>query len=118
MTGHTDNGRGGLPVGPLGRPAYGLTAGQRDCLAVIQELTAVDGRCPSYAEIAREMDLPRRSAVKGLVDGLIERGWLSRVPGRRRSLVPLLTLRLPDGADRPVAGLTDRGRAAAEGRAA
>ena len=56
---------------------YSLTPAMADCARVIAELTALEGRPPSYDQIAAELCL-NKSRVKDLVYALEERGWLER----------------------------------------
>lgn len=76
---------------------YGMTPLMRDCLLVIQELSA-DGVPPSYTEIARELDLKSKSGVHRLVSSLTSRGHLARLPHRRRSLAVRVPLPMPPDA--------------------
>lgn len=70
-------------------PPFGLTPQMIICLNVINELTAATGVPPSYAEIAAELDLTSRSQIHRLVCSLEERGWISRLHGRGRSITIL-----------------------------
>jgi len=74
----------------------GLTPAMRDMLLVIQELVALDGCSPSYAEIAHEMSLSNVGGVHRLVNLLVERGWLGRKPHAARSLVVLRSVPMPE----------------------
>lgn len=75
--------RGGRVV--FGETAFGLTPKQREVLDFVRE-QSVRGITPSYAEIADHIGLKSRARVQGIVDGLIERGALRKIPNRRRSL--------------------------------
>ena len=66
---------------------HGLTPRQAECLAVIERLTDAAGVPPSYAELAAELGLRNRSNAFQLVQKLIERGHLSALGRRGRSLV-------------------------------
>lgn len=83
---------------------FGLTRLQRDALRVIQEMTDA-GVPPSYAEIARELDLSGRSAVVSVIDALADRGYLSRRVGQARSLTILS--RVPLAEEVEFVGLFD-----------
>jgi SOS-response transcriptional repressor LexA len=77
-------------------PVFGLTAVMRDALLVIQELIAIDGRSPSYADIRREMCLASVSRVHKIILGLCDRGYLAKLPYRVRSLVVLRPIPFPE----------------------
>lgn len=69
--------------------AMSLTRNQMDCARVIAELTAQQGRPPTFAEIGDDLDLSRPN-VSRLINGLEERGWLAaRAKGKPRALVLL-----------------------------
>lgn len=75
----------------------GLTPNQADCMRVIQELMDQSGVCPSYQELADELDLRSKGAIHRLITRLIERGYLRRQPHHSRALeilrrVPLLAI--------------------------
>jgi SOS-response transcriptional repressor LexA len=90
-------------------PPVGLTALQRDCLLVIEELTAAaNGVAPSFDEIAWELGFSTKSAVARLVAALEARGWLARRRCSSRSLVVLHPLPLPI-PDPPELALTASG---------
>lgn len=65
----------------------GLTPRQAELLAFVREQIAQHGVSPSYDEIKDKLGLRSRGNVVRIVDGLIERGALSRLPGKARSLV-------------------------------
>jgi SOS-response transcriptional repressor LexA len=90
--------------------AFGLTRKQRDVLLVIQELTALDGVPPTYAEIAREIDAPSRSEIKRLLNLLRDRGWIDWLPYRHRSIVVLRQIPMPEEPE--IVGLFDMPAAA------
>ncbi len=64
----------------------GLTPNQADCMRVIQELMDQSGVCPSYQELADELDLRSKGAIHRLITKLIERGYLRRQPHHCRAL--------------------------------
>jgi SOS-response transcriptional repressor LexA len=86
-------------------PAFGLTAVMRDALLVIQELIAIDGRSPSYADIRREMCLASVSRVHQIILGLCDRGYLAKLSYRVRSLVVLRPIPFP--AEPEIVGFFD-----------
>lgn len=66
---------------------HGLTRQQAMALKIITKRLRDDaGVCPSYREIGRAMGLKSVASVSGLVDGLVERGYLRKLNGRRRAL--------------------------------
>lgn len=75
---------------------FGLTRAQRDTLLVIQELTAADGIAPSYDQIRRELEIASRGRICTIIDALVERGHVARLPRRRRSLVVLRPIPMPE----------------------
>lgn len=64
----------------------GLTKKQAQILRVIEESEKARGVAPSYDEIAVAVGLRSRSNVHRVVEILIERGYLMRVPGRARAI--------------------------------
>lgn len=74
---------------------YGLTRGMRDCLLVIQELSAA-GVAPNYDEIARELDVRSKGTVHRLVAALVARGHLAKLDRRSRSLSVLRPIAMPE----------------------
>lgn len=69
---------------------FGLTPLQRKTLDFIKAGTE-HGQSPSFEEIRRHLGLCSKSGVARLVDGLVERGCVDRLPRRARSLKPLAT---------------------------
>lgn len=63
-----------------------MTPSQRKCLLAIQRLIARLGYGPSYREIAAEIGAVSKGHIAGLVRGLIERGYLRKIPNRSRAL--------------------------------
>lgn len=78
---------------------YGLTSKQYYCLCVIQELTDKHGVSPIYDEIAHELEIRSKSGIARLVKGLEERGYLTRIPARARSLMILRRVPMPVEAE-------------------
>ena len=64
----------------------GLTARQSELVEFVRAQVKHRGISPSYDEIREKMGLASKSGVCRLVDGLIERGALVRLPGKARSL--------------------------------
>lgn len=65
----------------------GLTVRQGECLRIIWEYQrAHQGITPSYDEICASMGLASKSAVTRLVDALVERGRVTRLPNRSRAI--------------------------------
>lgn len=76
---------------------HGLTALQMSCMQIIQELTDASGGVPpSYDEIAREMGQASKGNTFRLVTCLVERGFITRLPHRRRTLAILYRVPMPD----------------------
>ncbi|MGE4313618.1 MAG: transcriptional repressor LexA [Pseudobdellovibrionaceae bacterium] len=70
-----------------------LTKKQRDLLLFIQERMGSDGVAPSFDEMKDALDLKSKSGVHRLITGLVERGYLRRLPNRARALE---VIRQPD----------------------
>ncbi|MCK1577852.1 hypothetical protein [Bradyrhizobium sp. 174] len=64
----------------------GLTERQAELVAFVRAQVKHRGIAPSYEEIREKMGLASKSGVCRLIDGLIERGALVRLPGKARSL--------------------------------
>ena len=64
----------------------GLTRKQRDALAFIRDYIAANGTSPNYAEIMSGLGLATKSCVSRLVIALEERGAITRVFNRARSI--------------------------------
>lgn len=64
----------------------GLTERQAELVAFVRAQLKHRGIAPSYEEIREKMGLASKSGVCRLIDGLIERGALVRLPGKARSL--------------------------------
>lgn len=66
---------------------HGLTEMQADCLRyIVDHQRAHDGITPSFEEIRAALDLGSRSGVMRLLDALEERGRISRLAHRARSI--------------------------------
>jgi SOS-response transcriptional repressor LexA len=64
----------------------GLTERQAELVAFVRAQVKFRGIAPSYDEIREKMGLASKSGVCRLVDSLIDRGALVRLPGKARSL--------------------------------
>lgn len=71
------------------RPAGGLTVRQRQVLDFILDYQMKRGVAPSYGEIADGVGLASKQGPHRIVSALEERGYISRLPGRARSIVVL-----------------------------
>lgn len=67
----------------------GLTPRQKDCLDFITAFYADHEYGPSYKEIEAALGLHSKSAVSRLVTGLEERGYVSFLKYRARSIIPI-----------------------------
>lgn len=71
-----------------------LTKKQRDLLLFIHERMAQGDVAPSFDEMKDALDLKSKSGIHRLITGLVERGYLQRLPNRARALE---VTRLPEG---------------------
>jgi repressor LexA len=71
-----------------------LTQKQRDLLAFIQTRLSSTDVSPSFDEMKDALGLKSKSGIHRLINGLVERGYLERLPNRARALH---IKRLPDG---------------------
>jgi repressor LexA len=78
-----------------------LTQKQRDLLMFIHEYTTRTGLSPSFEEMKEGLDLKSKSGIHRLINALVERGFLQRLPNKARALD---VVKLPEnaGALRPV----------------
>lgn len=72
-----------------------LTRKQRDLLIYIHERLRTNGVSPSFDEMKEALGLKSKSGVHRLVNALVEREFLKRLPNRARALE---VVRLPDAA--------------------
>lgn len=80
---------------------YPITGRQQDLLRFIVGFQQAHGFSPSYDEMADALGYAGRNGVHGLVDRLVDRGALRRIPRRTRSIEVLVDFpipRAPDGA--------------------
>ena len=68
---------------------YGLTKRQRSVLDMIISFTAKRGLAPTVREIRDALNLKSIGHVSAILDALVERGYLSRLSGKSRSIVVL-----------------------------
>lgn len=73
----------------LAPATYGLTPKQRDALDFIDVFVWFNGHGPSLEEIAEGADLSHKSNAHGVVACLVERGWITFLPNRARSITAL-----------------------------
>lgn len=68
------------------RPVAGLTYRQRQVLDFISEFISENGGIsPSYSEISEGSGVAK-TVVAGVVDALVERGFIRKLPGCHRSI--------------------------------
>lgn len=70
-----------------------LTRKQRELLVFIRDRLAQSGVAPSFDEMKDALDLKSKSGIHRLITGLVERGYLQRLPNRARALE---VVRLPE----------------------
>lgn len=71
-----------------------LTKKQRDLLLLIHERMSQGDIAPSFEEMKEALGLRSKSGIHRLITGLVERGYLERLPHRARALE---VKKLPDG---------------------
>lgn len=76
-----------------------LTKKQRDLLVFIRDRVADGGVPPSFDEMKDALDLKSKSGIHRLITGLVERGYLQRLPNRARALE---VVKMPDSLDNSV----------------
>lgn len=76
----------------------GLTARQKKAYDFIRA-GIIAGRCPAYTEIADHLGLVSKSGVCRLIEALIAKGYLEKVPHRARALaLPVAKPAMKEGA--------------------
>ncbi|MDD3021159.1 MAG: transcriptional repressor LexA [Alphaproteobacteria bacterium] len=70
-----------------------LTKKQRELLLFIHRRLQGGGVAPSFDEMKEALDLKSKSGIHRLITGLVERGYLQRLPNRARAVE---VIRLPD----------------------
>lgn len=78
-----------------------LTPRQRDLMLYVQRYVDEFGCAPTNQEITDALQLKSKAGTQRLLNGLEERGWLTRIPHRARAITILK--RLPDPERRDVA---------------
>jgi len=63
-----------------------LTQKQRDLLLFINDYTQKTGLSPSFEEMKHGLDLKSKSGIHRLINALVERGFLERLPNKARAL--------------------------------
>lgn len=63
-----------------------LTKKQRDLLQFINDYTRQTGLSPSFEEMKAGLDLRSKSGIHRLINALVERGFLARLPNKARAL--------------------------------
>jgi repressor LexA len=72
-----------------------LTRKQHELVCFIHDRLANDGVSPSFEEMKDALDLKSKSGVHRLINALVERGYIRRLPNRARALE---VLRMPERA--------------------
>lgn len=88
-----------------------LTKKQKELLLLIHDRMQSGDIAPSFDEMREALGLKSKSGIHRLITGLVERGYLERLPHRARALE---VKRLPEGYD---AGKNDNKMSAPAGRA-
>lgn len=63
-----------------------LTKKQRDLLLYINDYAQKTGLSPSFEEMKKGLDLKSKSGIHRLINALVERGFLERMPNKARAL--------------------------------
>src|SRR5215204_6780491 len=71
-----------------------LTRKQNELLMFINKRLNDDGVAPSFEEMKEALHLKSKSGIHRLITGLVERGYLERLPHRARALE---VKKLPEG---------------------
>jgi SOS-response transcriptional repressor LexA len=66
---------------------YSLTKSQRECFEVIEQLIAEKGEGPSVRELQAALGLKSPGHVTEMLASLKERGWITYLPHKARSIV-------------------------------
>ncbi|HEX2753311.1 MAG TPA: transcriptional repressor LexA [Alphaproteobacteria bacterium] len=77
-----------------------LTQKQHDLLLFINEYTQRTGLSPSFEEMKHGLDLKSKSGIHRLINALVERGFLERLPNKARALE---VKKLPENMAQPKA---------------
>jgi len=76
-----------------------LTKKQRELLLLIHERMQAGEIAPSFDEMREALGLKSKSGIHRLITGLVERGYLERLPNRARALE---VKRLPEGYEEEI----------------
>jgi len=82
-----------------------LTKKQRELLILIHERMKTGDIAPSFDEMREELGLKSKSGIHRLITGLVERGYLERLPNRARALE---VKKLPEGYEDSDSRFTNR----------
>lgn len=77
-----------------------LTKKQRDLLIYINDYIQKTGLSPSFEEMKMGLDLKSKSGIHRLINALVERGFLERLPNKARALE---VKKLPENLPTPAA---------------
>jgi repressor LexA len=80
----------------MSEPIHGLTLCQQQMMQIIQELFDANGIAPSYKEMSHELGLRSRASVHRVVMALEERGYITRLPHRARTIAIRQRVPMPD----------------------
>ncbi|MDD9900871.1 MAG: transcriptional repressor LexA [Alphaproteobacteria bacterium] len=86
-----------------------LTKKQRDLLVFINDYIQETGLSPSFEEMKQGLDLKSKSGIHRLINALVERGFLERLPNKARALE---VKKMPDGSGSNVKSLAPKKSAA------
>jgi repressor LexA len=81
-----------------------LTKKQQDLLVFIQERIAKGEVAPSFDEMREALGLKSKSGIHRLINALVERGFLERLPNKARALN---VIKLPEGYTPPESDVTE-----------
>lgn len=71
----------------MSSPQFGMTPRQRETFDFIRDHIERVGCAPTYSEIQEEFGLASKSNVQRIISALVERGLISNLKGRARSIV-------------------------------
>jgi repressor LexA len=80
-----------------------LTKKQRDLLVYINDYIQKTGLSPSFEEMKQGLDLKSKSGIHRLINALVERGFLARLPNKARALE---VVKLPENVPQQAGGST------------
>ena len=80
-----------------------LTKKQRDLLVFINDYTQKTGLSPSFEEMKSGLELKSKSGIHRLINALVERGFLERLPNKARALE---VKKMPENMTQPGANVT------------